>query len=289
MRRCVLACLLACLAGSSPAIEPPGWWNDANPGTAELIYRKGSAEKCASEQEARLAAWNNGLATIRMGITPDTNLWRVLQMSGTDIAFEDVRRDPANGTWYAWVLVSYPKEMLGKALKRAEEITVKAQERTPVFVCPLSFGKESAEQFPDVVKKYKSLGYGNAIWQTVEDMLYDKGFETVTAPTNQTKSMLEQMLGQSAVPAGTTKLPDKILLCNMNFFEVKTEKLSMGSLARNSEYHAELMLELYDVKGAHSNVKIPAKGEAKDKDLLTAVQSAARQAVEKLVGRMGKP
>jgi len=268
------------------AVEPPPWWDNPNAGTTELLYEKGSSEKCATEAEARQEAYDSGLMIIRKQITADTNYWPKIQLVGTDIAFESTQKDSL-GRWHSWVLVSYPRVQFNKALQRAKEIADKAQERVPVFVCPLSFGKESEEQFPEVVKKYKSLGYGNAIWQTVEDLLYEEGFEIVTAPSSQTKSMLQQILGQ-APSQGKTKLPDKLLLCNMNFFEIKTESLSFGKLARNSEYHAELLLELYEINGPHSNVKIPSKGEARDKDLLTATQKAAEQAIKKLVERVRK-
>ena len=268
------------------AVDPPGWWYDASPGVGGLDYEKGSSEKCATESEAVQAAWDNGLASIRKGITDNTNIWPRIHLVGTDIAHEATQKD-AFGRWYAWVLVSCPQAQLDKALARASELAEKAKERTPVFVCPLSFGKESEEQFPEVVEGYKKKGYGNAIWQTVEDLLYEEGFEIVTAPSSQTKSLLQQMFGQSAPSSSSAvKLPDKVLLCNMNFFEVKTESLSWGTLARNSEYHAELLLELYDLHAEHSNVKIPSKGEARNKDLLTATQNAATQAVKKLVQRV---
>ena len=267
-------------------MEPPPWWNDPNRGTPELLYEKGSSERCHTEAEARQKAYDAGLATIRKRITADTNLWPRIQLAGSDIAFESIQED-AWGRWYAWLLVSYPKAQFEKALQRAEELAKKQLERTPVFVCPMSFGRESEEQFPAVVEKYRALGYGNAIWQTVEDLLYEKGFEIVTAPSSQTKGMLEQIFGLSVAPADqAVKLPDKVLLCNMNFFEVKTESLSGMVLVRNSEYHAELLLEWYEVAAAHANVKIPSKGEARDKDLLVATQKAAKQAIDKLVERV---
>ena len=284
----ILGCsaLLACT--TALAVEPPPWWTDPNPGTPELVYEKGSSGKASTEAQARQKAYDAGLMAIRMRITADTNLWPRIQLVGSDIAFESTQEDTA-GRWHAWLLVSYPKSQFEKALRRAEDLAKKAQERTPIFACPLSFGKESEEQFPEVVKKFRTLGYGNAIWQTVEDLLYEKGFEIVTAPSSQTQSMLEQILGQSAAPTpGAVKLPEMVLLCNMNFFEVKTESLSWFRLARNSEYHAELLLELYEVTAPHANVKIPSKGEARDKDLLTATQKAAKQAIDKLVERVHK-
>jgi len=275
-------------ANAAMAVDPPGWWYDPSPGVGGLVYQKGSAEKCATESVAVQAAWDNGLAAIRKGITDNTNIWPGIHLVGTDIAHEATQKD-AFGRWYAWVLVSCPQTQLDKALARAKEFAEKAQQRIPIFVCPLSFGKQSEEQFPEVVKKYKARGYGNAIWQTVEDLLYEQGYEIVTAPSSQTKSLLQQMFGHSSTSTpGAVKLPDKVLLCNMNFFEVKTESLSWGTLARNSEYHAELLLELYDLHAEHSNVKIPSKGEARNKDLLTATQNAATQAVQRLVERVKK-
>lgn len=287
-RLLILGCSAILACATALAVEPPPWWTDPNPGTPELVYEKGSSEKALTEAQARQKAYDAGLMSIRTRITADTNLWPRIQLVGSDIAFESIQEDSA-GRWQAWLLVSYPQSQFEKALRRAEDLAKKAQERTPIFVCPLSFGKESEEQFPEVVKKYKTLGYGNAIWQTVEDLLYEKGFEIVTVPSSQTQNMLEQVLGQSAAHTpGAVKLPDMVLLCNMNFFEVKTESLSWGTLARNSEYHAELLLELYEVSAPHSNVKIPSKGEARDKDLLTATQKAAKQAIDKLVERVNK-
>jgi hypothetical protein len=279
-----IAALLMCSAALG--VEPPLWWNDANPGTPELVYEKGSSSRCRTEEAARQQAYDAGLMTIRKRITADTNLWNRIQLVGSDIAFESIQKD-STGRWYAWLLVSYPQSQFDKALQRAEELASKAQERIPIFVLPLSYGKDSEEQFPEVVKKYKALGYGNAIWQTVEDLLYSKGFEIVTAPSSQTQSLLQQMFNQAAPSSpAAVKLPDKVLLCNMNFFEIKTESLSWGALARNSEYHVELLLELYDITAPHSNVKIPSKGEARDKDLLDATQKAAKQAIDKLVERV---
>ena len=272
--------------GHSP--NPPAWWAGPNPDTPELVYERGASEKCSTEVEARGQAYDSGLMSVRKRITPDSALWPQIQLVGSDIARDAAEKDAANN-WYAWVLVSYPRSQFEKALRRAQALSQKAQKRTPIFVCPLSFGRESEEQFPEVVRKYRDLGYGNAIWQTVEDLLYEKGFEIVTAPSSQTKSMLEQIIGQSVPPsAQAVTLPAKALLCNMNFFEIKTESVSWGSLARNSEYHAELLLEVYEVTAPHSNVKIPSKGEARDKDLLAATQKAAKQAIDKLVERVRK-
>jgi hypothetical protein len=98
--------------------------------------------------------------------------------------------------------------------------------------------------------------------------------------------MLEQILNRK--PDGQSKLPGRILLCNVNFFEMKNESLGLGRLARNVQYHVSLMIEYYDVKGRYQNVKIPAKGEARHADLLAATDQAAQLAVDSLVKRIGE-
>ena len=276
-------------AGALPAdagCVPPSWWEDPSPGTMELVYERGSAAKCWTEQEAWQQAYDAGVATLRKRITSDTNLWPRLHLAGTDVPFDKTCAD-ALGRWHAWVLVSYPKEQFEKALARAQKAAEAGKKRTPIFVAPLSFGSESEEQFPEIVAKYKALGYGNAIWQTVEDLLYENGYEIVTSPATQTKSMLEQILGQfSTADTSDVKRPELVLLCNMNFFENKTERLSLLTAERGREYHAELLLELYEVNSAHSNVKIPAKGEAVDADLLEATREATELAIGKLLERI---
>ncbi len=54
--------------------------------------------------------------------------------------------------------------------------------------------------------------------------------------------MLVDILGRS-MDAKQKKLPQRILLCNMNFFEVKTESLRFAAVSKRTEYHAELNLE----------------------------------------------
>jgi hypothetical protein len=284
--------VLACSAAF--AVEPPSWWNDPNRGSLELVFEKGSSGKCPTEEAARQKAYDAGLATLRKRITDNTNLWPWIQLVGTDIAFEWTQED-SWGKWYAWVLVSYPRAQFEKALRRAEEraeeerqraeeAAAKALERTRVYVFPMTFGKESEEQFPEVVKKNKALGYGNAIWETVEDLLYENGFEIFTVPSSKVPELEKQFFDWdgSQEPQPDEQLPDKAIRCNMNFFPVETESTSWFRVVRNSDYHAELLL---DFREPHSNVKIPAKGEALDKDLLVAIQKAAEQAVGNLVAR----
>lgn len=288
----VCAWFLACSAAL--AVEPPGWWNDPNRGSLELVFEKGSSERCSTEETARQKAFDAGLATLRKRITDNTNLWPWIQLVGTDIAFESIQED-SWGKWYAWVLVSYPRAQFDKALQRAEERAEeerqqaeedaqRAQMRIPVYVFKMAFGNESKEQFPKLVEQYTALGYGNAIWQTVEDLLYENGFENFTVPSSKVEDLKKQFLDWGDNPEPQPEgLPDKAIFCNMNFFKVETESMSCLMLIRNSEYHAELFLEFRE---PHSNVAITSKGEARDKDLLVAIQKAAEQSVDKLVARV---
>lgn len=217
------------------------------------------------------------------------------QLIGTDIVHEECRE--RRGKWDAWIVASYPVPQYKKALARVPELVAesmrgpqarKVDARVPLLVCPLAFGEQSAEQFPEVVARFRSKGYGNAIWQTVEDKLYDsQRFLFVTPPQKQMRSMLESILGR-APEVKARKFPQRILLCNMNFFEVKTESLRFGATARRMDYHVELMFEYYNLTDAYSNIKIPAKGEAKHADLLTATNEAATLAIKKLLERIDK-
>lgn len=274
------ALLWAVPAGAGCA--PPSWWDDPSPGTAELVYVPASAEKGWTEQEAWQQAYNTGLATLRQRITSDTNLWSRLHLVGTDVPHDKTCQD-ALGRWRAWVLVSCPRDQFEKALDRAQKAAETGQARIPIFVAPFSFGRESEEQFSDIVAQYKALGYGNAVWQTVENLLYDRNFEILTSPAARTKDMLAEIMGQFAEsPEGDVLLPDLVLLCNMNFFKVPTPRMIGLKTVEDQEYHAELKLELYEVKGANRNVKIPAMGEAKNRDLLVAIRQSAEAAVDQL-------
>lgn len=269
------------------AVSPPTWWDDPNPGTDELIFKKGAAERGASEGAALQSAFEAGLDAFRRELTSDTSLWPNIHFVGADIRFNHTERD-ARGRWYAWVLVSYPRAQFDVALERARARAAASARRVPVFVAPLAFGRESAEQFPAVVERYRKQGYGNAVWQTIENLLYDQGFDVVTAPSSQTRDMLQDILGQfQAESSAAVKLPEKLLLINMNYFEIYTESLSRARLTRMTDFHVALMLEMYEVSAEFGNVKVPAHGEARDGNLLAATRLAAESAVNQLVERLG--
>jgi hypothetical protein len=313
LQRVVLSALVCLVtASASAAPKAPGWYKKPRSDSATELYQVGIAEKCKTRQEAQGSAFTDALRKHANRIS--VSIWSVMsdrveekndkltsstkmridaaanhQLIGTDLVEESIVE--YRGKWYAWVQVSYPKVQYQKALARVEagvkDGGAGADGRIPLLVCPVAFGERSAEQFPEIVAGYQKKGYGNAIWQSVEDKLYDTGrYRIVTPPSKQIKSVLEQILSAKAEESGKQELPSKILLCNMNFFEVKSEKLRFGTLARKTEYHVELMLEYYDITGPYTNVKIPARGEAKKADLLEATNMAAEQAIEKLLERI---
>ncbi len=317
--------IVLCLVAPFLRAEPR-WYKSPPSDTAEFMYARGVAEKKGSRLEAIDAALQEALSRfsrricvtieddVRQRVTETTRRGRRgdsmeqeesytrdmraisnQQLIGTDVVHEEV--DERRGRWTAWVVASYPVVQYKKALTRVPELVAERQKmdaasrvkpsdlRVPLLVCPVAFGEKSVEQFPEVVARFKAKGYGNAIWQTVEDKLYDtKRFTLVTPPEKQMRSMLADILGRS--PEAKQKLPQRILLCNMNFFEVKTESLRFAAVSKRTEYHAELMLEYYNLEDDYSNVKIPAKGEARDQDLLEATGKATAMSIEKLMERI---
>jgi hypothetical protein len=317
----LLLCGIAWTANAEPQwfAQPPG-------DDADFIYQTGYVEKRRDRNDAQDAAYRAALQRLanRIAVTVrasaedrvretvrggrrgktesdsffETDIQTVAthQLIGVDIVREECSE--RRGQWEAWVLVSYPAAQYRKAMERVPDLVAERQRmdeaqrlrnedpRLPLLVCPMAFGAESEEQFPQVVAEFRSKGYGNAIWQTVEDKLYEsKRFLFVAPPQQQVRSMLEQILGRAPDPA-QQKLPRRFLLCNMNFFEAKNERLSFGSVARSTEYHVELMLEYYNLDGQYTNIKIPAKGEARDRDLLKATGQAAVAAIERLLKRI---
>ncbi len=326
-KMCLLMLAAGLLALQGLAASAPDWYGAPPADDVDFLYETGYAEKQDSRLAALDAALQEALTrlTRRISITVrdetelkvsetlrskrnrkdkadfeesfTRNMQTIAnhQLIGTDIVHEEYRE--RRGKWEAWIVASYPVPQYKKALARVPDLVAeslrgpkaeKVDPRIPLLVCPLAFGEQSVEQFPELVARFKSKGYGNAIWQTVEDKLYDtQRFLFVTPPQAQMQSMLESILGRTP-EVKQRKLPRRILLCNMNFFEAKTESLRFGAAARRTDYHVELMFEYYNLEDAYSNIKIPAKGEARNADLLVATNEAATLAIKKLLDRIDK-
>ncbi len=98
---------------TSWAITPPPWWEDPNTGSADMPLQRGKAENCRTEMEALNRAHAEALSTIRKGITPNTNLWPLIALTGSAIKFSETGKE--FGQWYAWVLVQCPQESIVNA------------------------------------------------------------------------------------------------------------------------------------------------------------------------------
>lgn len=162
--------------------------------------------------------------------------------------------------------------------------------KLPLLIAPMAFSKKSSEEYPALVAKWKEKGYGNAIWLTIEDMLYDaQRFEIVTMP-EEDQDMFRALMGGRGVSGAQerslVKFPSKILVANMNFFENKTESVSFARVKRSSEYHVQLFLRYFELDGKYLNVPISAKGEARHVDLLDATNLAAKNAIDRLLQRV---
>ncbi len=185
------------------------------------------------------------------------------------------------------------QEQFTKAGPRIDGRFDPALARIPVLVAPTAFHAHSERDYPELVRQWREQGYGHAIWHTLEDMLYDTDvLEVVTVPPIDLPVLESLLMGQTggvltdAQRRISHRIPSNILVPNMNFFESKTETLRFGTVHRTTQYHVEIFLSLYELDGAHVNVPVIAKGEARADDLLTATSEAARIASDRLVHRM---
>ena len=157
-----------------------------------------------------------------------------------------------------------------------------------------SFSPESRRNYPTWIKKMESAGYGNAIWQELEDILYDSGrFDLLMEPplaSEQFRQILSTR-GQGGLGGNNLhiEMPDRILMINVNFFVKETQTLQGMTLSTNQEFHATVHLRYYNLDGGRAiNRPVPATGDAMSGDLLEATRIATRNASQKLLHRLGK-
>jgi hypothetical protein len=103
--------------------EKPYWWNNPHRDDEDNMYERGSAENCATEQDALEQAENGArrLLMSRVGIVP------ALQAAGLSPSPEyalvncteaDAATEKTGKKWAAWVLLKYPQEEKKKLLTR---------------------------------------------------------------------------------------------------------------------------------------------------------------------------
>lgn len=301
----ILFCLLPLAA--LPSCLPPGWWEQPKTEDSERLFFKGSASGCATEQQAYQQAYNSALqrisdhisARISTTVSGKNSQTTSVQSSNLVIgaSIDTEFTCPEGGKWSKWVLVSFPRVEDEKAKKRADAELAQSlspkpkPKKVPLLVLPFAFGSDSQQQFPDVVEKYRHSGYGNAIWQTLEDLLYDRAvFQISTLPStndvNELTALLKQR-GDISAKLKELEAPHYVLDCNVNFLAQETAKLRGFTAVTEQKYHATVHLRLFDIYAPSEERRYPvtAEGDAIHEDLQTATNEAATNAVAKLIAK----
>lgn len=163
--------------------------------------------------------------------------------------------------------------------------------REKLSVLPSSFSKESKRNYPAWISHMQEKGYGNAIWQELEDILYDSThFDLIMEPPTSIDAFRNILAGKKARGEGKPieiELPDHILTMNVNFFVQKSESLKGMSVVTTENFHATVHLRYYDLNNGAINRAVPATADGVDADLIQATRLATRNATKKLLSRMG--
>lgn len=297
-------------AVSGASCLPPGWWGQAKKEDDDNLFFRGSAFECATEQQAYQQAYNSARQRIIDDISPriSTTIYgknsRMEPVRGTNIVygtsivFED-QCQTQDGNWNKWVLVAFPRKLAEEAKKRAEsEIAERLPQKTgqakiPLLILPFAFEPASEEQFPEVVQKYRRLGYGNAIWQTLEDLIWESPqFEINTLPSTNDVIALTKLLDQRGNIAAKLKeleAPNYVLKCNVNFLSQPDGATFFGKSVERQKFSASINLRLFNASSEHRNAPVViAKGDAKNEYLQTATDEAATNAVNDLLLKFKK-
>lgn len=167
------------------------------------------------------------------------------------------------------------------------------REREKLTVLASSFTQESRRNYPDWVGQMEQEGYGNSIWQELEDILYESGhFELLMEPPTSSEEFRQVLSARKGGGiAGNNlrvEMPDLLLSTNVNFFKKTKQTLHGMNVVEREEFHATVHLRYYDLNSGVANRSIPATGDAVSDDLLKATRIASRRAAEKLLRRIGR-
>jgi hypothetical protein len=161
--------------------------------------------------------------------------------------------------------------------------------RSKLHVLPASFSEESKRNYGKFIEKLEASGYGNALWQELEDILYDSGyFELLMESPANSQAIRDVLDAKGKDVASSIVLPDKILTINTNIFQGATESLTMLTTTRKQEFHATVHLRYYELDGNSINQAIPATGDAVAPDVLDAVRQATKMASVRLLTRISR-
>ncbi len=155
-----------------------------------------------------------------------------------------------------------------------------------LYVLPASFSMESHDKYGKWIEKLQEQGFGNAVWQELEEVLYDTdSFELILeSPANVRK--IRDILDAKNVDLTNVKLPDKILTINTNFFVKKAESASFFKVKKTEIFDVTVYLRYYELDGPAINIAIPAMGEFRAENLMDATRQAVRKSAEKLLHRI---
>ena len=156
-----------------------------------------------------------------------------------------------------------------------------------LFVLPRSFSKNSRERYSDWISHLKERGYGNALWQEMEDILYPN-FEITVPPKVKEQRFRRVLVANKHPDQLDVALPDRVLTINTNFFVRKSEKLSGLDVDKKRQFHTTVYLRYYKLDAGAINQPIPATGRAVKADLLNAQRAAAEQATRSLLNRLAR-
>ena len=158
-----------------------------------------------------------------------------------------------------------------------------------LHVLPASFSDESKKNYAKFIEKLEASGYGNALWQELENILYDSGYFELLMESPANSQVIRDLLeAKGKDVASNVTLPDKILTINTNFFQGSTESLNMLTTTRKAEFHATVYLRYYELDGNAINRAVPAVGDAVAADVLDAVKLATKKAAVQLLTRINR-
>jgi hypothetical protein len=103
--------------------EKPYWWNNPHQDDEDNMYERGSAENCATEQDAMEQAEDGArqLLMNRVGIVPalkEAGLSPSPEYALVNCTEADTATEKSGKKWAAWVLLKYPQEEKEKLLAR---------------------------------------------------------------------------------------------------------------------------------------------------------------------------
>jgi len=274
------------LAGGVAGAKEPLWWQDPKTEDAEFLYITASAEACPTEQAARDTAILNAQKHLLLSISREVaKLDHILRSVPTSLAGVDEREhvtEQGPQGWVCWVMISYPKAM-------RENLITNVLTRPPgpprhkVLVAPIAFDDVAVAEYAEVVAKYRKLGYGLDLWQTVEDELEDsEDFEPDSRPLEVMHQVAAAASSGAEVPGD---VPEYLLVPNANFFDYSQEQLIWGKVMETWHHHASIHLRLYQRKLGHWQYVTTSQSDDVDFDELKAANQGARAAVLKLVER----